>query len=245
MPGLETGMKIWSAWCRTVNAGKSRRRMIMAAKKVRANAVVSAIKNHDGTIKLTGIKAGPDGANVELTFNPGLASVITRAEAAAYGWIVRLTRAAALDRDPATGKSATPQAKWARVKALADHYMTGTDSWDQARTPVETGPNLGLLFRAMIGLGYAKDVDRANGLIGKLGVKQNLDRDATIALLWADKAITVKVAELKAIDRVAASSSTLTAASLIGELMADDDEDEGEPGDDGEEIEGLDDDEQA
>jgi len=211
----------------------------MAAKKIRANAVVSAEVLSDKRIKLTGIKAGPAGGNIEKIFNPQLASLLNRATAQDYGFVVRLTRAAALDRDPATGLSASPQAKWARVVALVDHYETGTDSWDQARTPVETGPNLGLLFRAMVGLGYAKDVDRANGLIDKLGVKQNLDRDATIALLWADKAITVKVAELKAIDRVAASSSTLTAAAMLGELGLDD-EDEGESDDE----DGLDSDEQ-
>ena len=57
----------------------------MAAKKIRANAVVSAEVLSDKRIKLTGIKAGPAGGNIEKIFNPQLASLLNRATAQDYG----------------------------------------------------------------------------------------------------------------------------------------------------------------
>lgn len=51
-------------------------------------------------------------------------------EAMMYGMSVRLSRATALERDRETGRSATPADKFARVKALADHYNGGAAEWN-------------------------------------------------------------------------------------------------------------------
>ncbi len=56
----------------------------------------------------------------------------TRAEGFGYGMEVRLTRAAAIEKDSKTGKSASVEEKHAAVKRLADHYASGTDQWAMA-----------------------------------------------------------------------------------------------------------------
>lgn len=52
-----------------------------------------------------------------------------RAEAMGYGMEVRLTRAAAIERDSKSGRSATPQEKAEAIRKLAEHYASGTESW--------------------------------------------------------------------------------------------------------------------
>lgn len=46
------------------------------------------------------------------------------------GLAVRLSRAAAVSRDETTGKPASPGAKFARVKAIADWYASGAAEWN-------------------------------------------------------------------------------------------------------------------
>src|SRR6202007_652614 len=58
--------------------------------------------------------------------------------AAVYGMRVRLSRAAALPK--VEGKSATAKEKFEAIRALAEHYLTGTEEWDIA--PRATGPRI-------------------------------------------------------------------------------------------------------
>lgn len=54
-----------------------------------------------------------------------------KAEALGYGMEVRLTRAAAMERDTKSGKTSVTD-KWDAMKKLADHYASGADSWAMA-----------------------------------------------------------------------------------------------------------------
>jgi hypothetical protein len=53
-------------------------------------------------------------------------------EAMGYGMEVRLTRAAALERDTKSGRSASAQEKHDAIARLAAHYASGTDAWAMA-----------------------------------------------------------------------------------------------------------------
>lgn len=70
---------------------------------------------------------GAQGAPLTLMF--GALSSAVKAEALGYGMEVRLTRATAIEHDTKTGRAASPQEKYDRVKKLIDHYASGTESW--------------------------------------------------------------------------------------------------------------------
>lgn len=69
------------------------------------------------------------------------------ARAAIHGMIQRISDAAAIPRDPETGKSATPQEKYDAMAALVAHYESGTAEW--SRVGQGTGEPRGQLFRAL------------------------------------------------------------------------------------------------
>ena len=47
-----------------------------------------------------------------------------------HGFIQRVSDGAAIPRNTETGLSATPQMKYERMKAIADHYMSGAEDWN-------------------------------------------------------------------------------------------------------------------
>ena len=53
--------------------------------------------------------------------------------AALHGFVQRISDAAAMSRDPKTGKPATPQEKYDAMAALVAHYESGTPEWSRVR----------------------------------------------------------------------------------------------------------------
>lgn len=92
----------------------------------RTNAVVTFTQHDDGTQTF---KIGTH----EVTFHPDMVDPTLRARAELHGWKQRISDKAALSRDPKTGKSATPEQKFAAVKAIIDHYESGADKWEMER----------------------------------------------------------------------------------------------------------------
>lgn len=94
--------------------------------KFRENATTSVQRNAERIeIHVRGIPAP-----IVLKF--GQLSESVRSEAMGYGMEVRLTRAAAIERDTKSGKPATAQEKYDAIARLAAHYATGTDAWAMA-----------------------------------------------------------------------------------------------------------------
>jgi len=91
----------------------------------RENAVVQVDESADG---LGLVFTVPQVGKFEVRLS-GLSQAI-RDRATLHGLKQRISDKAAIPRDTATGLSATPQQKFDAMKALADHYMTGTDQWD-------------------------------------------------------------------------------------------------------------------
>jgi hypothetical protein len=185
----------------------------------KAAKVISTEILHNGSIKFIGIKAGDAGQNVERVLNPAAASILLRQQAQQYGWIVRGTRMAAIERNPETGLPATPQYKWGKVAAWIEHVESGTDDWNMPKGARQTGPDVGLVIRAMIDLGKATSVEHANKKIDQLAEKLGKTRDEIIVSLSKDKTISVKMAELKAADRAKAlGDDAIDVSAMLDEM---------------------------
>ncbi len=74
----------------------------------------------------------------EIKFDPSLVNENLRKFAEWHGWEQRLRDAAAKPCDKKTGKSASPQEKFAAIRRLAEHYLNGAESWN-----LKTGPGVG------------------------------------------------------------------------------------------------------
>lgn len=80
------------------------------------------------------------------------------AQAALHGLKQKLVDAAAISRNPDTGKPATPEDKWAAVMEVFNRITGSAPTWNKTREG-GTGGSGGLLFRALCRLYPAKTPD--------------------------------------------------------------------------------------
>jgi hypothetical protein len=184
--------------------------------KVRAGAKVSITVDHTGVMVVRVVGHEP------ILFNPGLASLVNRKVAELKGWKARLEDAAAVSADVATGKTDTAE-KYRAIKELVDFYELGGEEWTRkvAKVVKQTGPDVGLLIRAMVRLGKARDVDHANRRVDGLVVRQGCTREEALALLWGAGDIAKEVAVIRAED---APKPKVNADDLLGEMEEGDEE---------------------
>lgn len=129
--------------------------------KAKANSVithrVSAINSEVLVFEVLGVG--------ELRFDTSQAHDIVRANAERHGWIQRISDAAAISRDPETGKPASAQDKFDAMSRLVAHYESGTAEW--SRKPVagerEKG---GLLFKALCQMSPSKSPEEIRVWMG-------------------------------------------------------------------------------
>jgi hypothetical protein len=114
--------------------------------------------------------------------------------AAIHGMIQRISDAAAISRDPETGKPATPAEKLAAMSALVEHYHSGTSEW--SRVGVGGGPKGGFLFEALVRMYPAKTAEDIR--------------------TWLDGQSKSAQAALRANPKVAAIISTIRDERLVG-----------------------------
>jgi len=158
-------------------------------------------------------------------------SIENRFEAMVRGMSQRLTNMAALGRDKATGKSATPAEKFARVKLAVDHYNTGSKVW---RVAGEDGFDTGLVIQAMIRADVASDAEKANEIATKLATKRGIDRVEALRQWALVGSVAEKMVEIET-ERamVQAKKANLDAQSLLDEIdESSDDGDDDQDGDD-------------
>lgn len=111
-----------------------------------------------------------------------------RTQAMLHGLKQKLIDAAAISRNPDTGKSASPDDKWAAVTAVYDRLMRG--EWNAARGE-GTGAGNGLLFRALVRMYPAKTADQLREYLdGKTKAEQ--------AALRANPKVAAVIEEIKA-----------------------------------------------
>lgn len=114
--------------------------------KPKSNSVVTHELHTDiGQVIFKVVGAG------EFTLDTTKISEAIRSRAMLHGLIQRISDAAAIGRDPATGKPVAdaPQLKLANMRRLADHYMSGSEFWTVPREP-STGPGLDRLILAAV-----------------------------------------------------------------------------------------------
>jgi hypothetical protein len=188
--------------------GASAQRKGIMQTKPKSNSTITTTLNDDGTVTFTVLGAG------EFKFDPSLVHEANVKRAALHGFVQRVSDGGALGRDKETGASATPEAKLARMKGIADHLMSGTDQW---RLVVATAPGLdgGLIIQAVMRAGMAADVDAANALVERLCTKRTIERAAALRV-FAD--VPEVIAAMSAIR---AERSKVSAADLMAEMMAE------------------------
>jgi hypothetical protein len=179
----------------------------------KSNSTIGTTINDEGHIVFTVKGCEP------FTFVPGSAHPLMQARAELHGWIQRISDGGALSRDPATGLPATPEAKRARMLAIATHYASGSDDWAMKKVGGKKAKtfDVGLVVMGMIRAGLTNDPDEANNLIARIMAKRELDRESA-AKVWAE---TKEVAG--AIAAIEAEKAPNGAEDLLAEL-----EEEGE-----------------
>jgi hypothetical protein len=93
--------------------------------KRKSNSVVTTQHLESGAIRFDVLGAG------SVTFDPTKADPSNRTYAETHGWVQRISDAAAISRDPETGKPASPADKLAAMQTLVDHYESGSEEWSR------------------------------------------------------------------------------------------------------------------
>lgn len=92
--------------------------------KAKANSVVTHALVPEG-IQFNVLGAG------SFVFDYTQAAQSNRTHAEIHGWLQRIVDAAAIGRDPETGRSATPMEKLTAMQELAAHYEGGNPEWSR------------------------------------------------------------------------------------------------------------------
>lgn len=165
----------------TNNAPAFRGSSVVATSRTEAGITIwvrEARKNADGTFST--VRVLPEIALAWTSLSDAV-----RAEGFGYGMEVRLTRAAAIERDAKTGKSATAEAKHAAIRELVEHYASGTDAW------------------AMVSAGggglSAETRDLINALVRLLGIDADTAEEQVREMSKADRDALRVDAEVKPI----------------------------------------------
>jgi hypothetical protein len=119
-----------------------------------------------------------------------------RAYATLHGVAQKVGDAAALERDPVTGRSASAKEKWEAMKEIADHLNSGSKDWNPGgRAARGSGPDA-LLLRALVVLYPAKSEEALRAF---LDAKSPAERKALLASRKVQD-IVATFHEVKAVD---------------------------------------------
>lgn len=146
-----------------------------------------------------------------LVVDPAGLSAEIREMAALHGLKQKLADAAAIERDPDTGRSATLEMKKAAVKEVFDRITSPDGTWNKNRESGEGGGTGGLLFRALCEVSPEKAPETIRAWLATLTPKDQ-------AALRAVPAIAEAIARMKKADEGAAKAgSDLLAGFLAAE----------------------------
>lgn len=175
-------------------------------------------------VRVNGIKTGEwvngrlhyefiDGTS--LVVDPGRMSVKIRELMLQHGIEARVGDKGAVEiKDFPDAKVRAAEAR-RRMAALTEHLHSGTDDWEM-RVVRSSGPDIGLLIRALIALGLCADVDSANALFQAIAGKREIERDAAVKLLWEAEDVAKKVRELREEGKTYAHKASDLLKGLIG-----------------------------
>jgi hypothetical protein len=190
--------------------------MTKTTKTTRTPTIDAAIS--EGVLTLT----FADGREIRLS--PTLLSEEVRGQALLHGLKQKLVDAAAISRNPETGRSATVEDKYNAVREVYTRLLSG--EWSKRREG-SGGANGGLLFAALVRL-YAgkKSPDEIRAFLEKM-------TDAEQAALRASSRVAPIIADIRA-ERDAAKVGKINGDALLDKLEGDtDDQGDGNQGNQG------------
>jgi len=123
----------------------------------------------------------------QLTIDVSALSADIQRQALLHGLKQKLVDAAAISRNPETGRTATIEDKFAAVKEVYDRLLAG--EWNKRREG--GGTTGGLLLQALVRLYPEKDVDTLRAYVDKLSRSEQ-------AALRANSRIAPVIAEIQA-----------------------------------------------
>lgn len=152
-----------------------------------------------------------------LTVNAASLNDTIRTAAMMHGLKQKLSDAAAISRNPDTGRSATIDDKFEAVRDVWKRITSADGTWNKNREAGEGGATGALLVRALVAL-----TGKARGVIEEQVEAMSKEQKAA---LRANPKVAAKIAELKSANADIDSDSLLD--SLMGDAPADEAEDEG------------------
>lgn len=157
--------------------------------KLKSNAVVTA--NWEGTTLTLSVK---DAGDVVFQMDGVSPALIERA--AMHGFEQRLRDRAAIQRDVKSGESATPQDKFNRIKALADHYAAGGE-WEM-RSAGGGGKKseADWILEALADV-QCVEVEVMSARVDAAAEKRGITRKAYLQAVATSPAVAKRVAEMK------------------------------------------------
>lgn len=173
--------------------------------KKRANSIISTRGDATGiTFTVSGVG--------ELRLEYATLSQTVRDHAVFHGLKARITDAAALERNPDTGKPATPQAKFDEMARLVAHYQTGTTDWS-IRREGGGGENRegGVTLRALANV-QKTDISTMREKVERMAEKNGTTTRAILAKLATQSAVAAEIARLKS------ATVAIDADELLAEL---------------------------
>ena len=158
--------------------------------KVKSNSVVTHEVNGN-VITFNVREAGT------FTVNMGALHADVLARAAVHGLIQRISDKAALGFNKEAGRYATPGEKFEAMKALADHYGTGSAEWSPGRAAGVRDEG-GVTLRAIANVKFAGDVERARAAVQARATANGTKVAQELAVLRNAKAIAEEIARIRA-----------------------------------------------
>lgn len=166
----------------------------------RANSIIQTQVMPDDVIRFVVAGAG------ELALDMAKLHGDNQRHAAIHGMIQRISDAAAISRDPKTGRPATPEEKLEAMRRLVEHYESGAAEWSRVRE--SAGPRGGFLFEALCRMYPAKPPADIRAYLDGLSDKQQ-------SALREDDAVGPVISAIKA-ERNAGQPKPDTKAMLAG-----------------------------
>jgi len=187
--------------------------------KPKSNSVITHALGEDGVLTFNVIGAGT------FPFDISKVSQANRDRAARHGFIQRLTDAAAIGRDKATGASAPPSVKLAAMQRLAEFYMAGGDDWSPARE-AGGGPGLDGVILAAVAEATGKTLEEVRVMVAEGAGRKAITPKAYLAALGTAKLVAPIVARIRGKD------AGVSGDDLLEEAMTEPEEEgDGEPSD--------------
>lgn len=187
--------------------------------KPKANSILTHEVRGDGALVIH-VKGCED-----VVFRRTLASTVTRDRAEYHGWVQRLCDGAAKARNTADGKPAPASEKRAAIQRLADHYETGTESWNLVREGGGGGgPGLDTTILAAVSEATGRDLGAVRAMVAEGATKRGMKPADYLAQLATAKAVA------PVLERMRAAQATVNADEELDAMMAEGDEDDDGPG---------------